>query len=775
MLTGAVIAKNVRFDDGVIVNVDSFFANQAPVAQAQSIDTLDAMIDITLSCADPESENLRFATGPGPSAGALTPLTPIVPPLVAPRDSGVNCNVNPEDCTQGPVSSATVKYTPTTPGGEDAFTFTCTDPHEAAGMAVVSINGPPDNSPPPPTVEAVDACPALPAPLVNCTADVVEGGALGIGLDAAGPPASTLTFCILSLPAGTLTDSAGADVESFPYTLPSSSLVYAAAGAAGTNDSFDIEVRDTGACGDPSCSSPNCDQATFNLSIVAPLKLAEDSSASTPINQPVSFELSGNPGGGAGGAPPKTAPTVISAKAVTSDGAEVAGNVSDATGDGNGDGRDNLPGPAPVLVAAGVDVNLGAGTSGSVSDPDNDASPSGSSSPDPDPDVVSASVSTDGTNLFLEVRYKAGTFDSALTRAQFLLDTNQDPNTGHPGTTAGCPTPADTGIIGSEFIVDLGGDVNGTNARVNSYAGTCNAFTFVGNGTVTFVTDGMDATVPLALIGGDNDGMNFKVTISEQINLGSGGSTGVLDTMPDTGLPPGQVLGGVKGIARVQIEWDVANLGASVPNATVLLTTQKGTVDDLNTVFFAGTADQDGILAVSDFQAPASVLPGVIMPVPAGPTGTEGTFSIGVTDALNAALAAGLDYFSIQARVDESLAGFGFRRGLQIRSTASGNLVSGKEPKLVIDGGVPAPVLTWTITSVPATGTLRDAFGATVTVGTSFTSRPTLVYTSPVEGSFEVKYRVDEGLTTAFATVFISVVGDGCALVGREPGCAPGS
>ena len=167
---------------------------------------------------------------------------------------------------------------------------------------------------------------------------------------------------------------------------------------------------------------------------------------------------------------------------------------------------------------------------GSVVDPDNDAVPSPNE--DPDPDVVSASVTSDGTNLHLSVRFKAGTFDQALTGAAFALDTDQDPSTGHPGTGSNCVTDVDN--IGSEFLVNMGASL-GTAAQLFRFLGTCNAFAIAGAGTVTFVADGMDAVVLLARLGGEGR-LNFKVTIFEQIS-GTNGFTGILDTMPDVGLP----------------------------------------------------------------------------------------------------------------------------------------------------------------------------------------------------------------------------------------------
>ena len=48
----------------------------------------------------------------------------------------------------------------------------------------------------------------------------------------------------------------------------------------------------------------------------------------------------------------------------------------------------------------------------------------------------------------------------------------------------------------------------------------------------------MEAKIPLNLLGNPEGAMNFKVTVSSEI--GQCGYTGVLDYMPDLGLPPGR-------------------------------------------------------------------------------------------------------------------------------------------------------------------------------------------------------------------------------------------
>ena len=357
-----------------------------------------------------------------------------------------------------------------------------------------------------------------------------------------------------------------------------------------------------------------------------------------------------------------------------------------------------------------------------------------------------------------------------------VLDTDRNPATGHPGSDAGCVN--DNGIIGAEFLVNLGADLGAT-AEILQYGGTCNSFAAAGSGTTTFVTDGMNASVPLSLLGlaGTNGHVNFKVVAYEHLSPTT--FTGVLDYMPDVGQPAGQVPTVIRCKARVQIEWDVSALPTApegIESAQVLLSTLKGTTDSLPTFFFAGGAVQDGVLAVSDYQAPATQISGVSMPVPAVPTGTEGTFSIDVTSQVRAARGAGRNFFSIQGRVNEGLAGGGFQRGLQVRSTATGNLSSGKEPKLEVFTTPPPSELTFKITALPLNGVLRFN-GTPVVVNQTFASAPTLLY-SPnigVTGTDSFIYQVTQGGFSDLATVSISIAAvlNNCEKDGRPVGCFP--
>jgi hypothetical protein len=756
--SGALIARDVQIDSGATLSRNSAFVNGSPKANPQDVITNGSEpLVITLTALDPEGGDMTFAIQGGlqfPSRGSLGTLIQGPPPFPG---NPPGCNpANTPGCIppDPPRSSATITYTPSTGANEEnSFTFSATDACGNTGMATVRIN---------PAGDATNPVIATVVDATNVTVETATDTPRDVTLVAGAPPAATLTFSIQSLPAhGSLKDGSGAPIGSVPYSLPTRKVTYTPASAFTGADTFLFKA--TGSVG-------GSDTASVVVNVIALPELARDQSVSTGLNTPLEITLQGN-SGGTGTAADRAMTQVVTQSDVLT-GSTIAGNVSDANADGLGDAKDNLPGPAPVFVAAGVDVNLGALPSGTVSDPDNDASPS--SNPDPDPDLVSATVSSDGTNLLLQVRFKPGTFDSALTRAQFILDTDRNPATGQQGSDSGCVN--DNGIIGAEFLVNMGADL-GTTAAVLQYQGTCNSFAPAGSGTTTFVTDGMDASVPLSVLGGSNGQLNFKVVTSEQIAPNA--FTGVLDYMPDVGLPAGQARTGIQGVARVQIEWDISTLPTAaegIESAAVTLSTVRGTVDSLDTFFFAGTAEQDGLLTVSDYQAPASQLSGVVMPVPVGSSpGDEGTFVFNVTSQVKAARVAGRNFFSVQGRVNEALAGGGFKRGLQVRSTATDNLTAGKEPKLEVVTTPAGSTLTFKITSLPSSGTLRFG-GSPVVVNQTFAFPPTLLYTPNLNftGNDSFTFQVTQGALTDLATISILINSvDNCTINGRPAGCVP--
>jgi hypothetical protein len=172
---------------------------------------------------------------------------------------------------------------------------------------------------------------------------------------------------------------------------------------------------------------------------------------------------------------------------------------------------------------------------------------------------------------------------------------------------------------------------------------------------------------------------------------------------------------GSNGTVRIHVEYDISSFATfidQVVSAQVLLTTRRGTVDQLSTDFWSVQGDGNGTLEASDFEGTAVSL-GVSMPVP--PTqavGEDGSFGFSVLGALEAAVADGHDYLVIQGRVVESIAGPA--RGLQVYSTADGNLTSFKAPALTFSTPPPTPLLV-TITSLPQFGTQLTPSGTPIT------------------------------------------------------------
>jgi len=155
---------------------------------------------------------------------------------------------------------------------------------------------------------------------------------------------------------------------------------------------------------------------------------------------------------------------------------------------------------------------------------------------DPDPDLVLATGTVTATDLVLNVQFAPGTFSTASSRASFGLDTDMNPATGHPGDDAGCQN--DASLIGCDFVVGLDFWNNVGQATLLKYNGTCNDFTQISVFDITVKDNGMEVTVPMALLSGDGR-MNFKVMSSAHIT--QSGSTGVLDYMSNIGSPVGMI------------------------------------------------------------------------------------------------------------------------------------------------------------------------------------------------------------------------------------------
>ncbi len=224
----------------------------------------------------------------------------------------------------------------------------------------------------------------------------------------------------------------------------------------------------------------------------------------------------------------------------------------------------------------------------------------------------------------------------------------------------------------------------------------------------------------------------------------------------------------------MQFEWDMSSISGSVgslQSADVLLPTHRGTIDSLDTFFYWVSASGDGNLTNSDFESPAQQIVGVVMPVPQTmPIGGDGTFSFSVLDQVRAAASGGFSFFAIQGRVDESTNGSA--RGLEVRTTASGNVTSNDVPMLSLTTpGI--TTLLYRITSLPQSGVLRDGNNVITTVPYNLSS--TEVSYTPNTGFLGLdsfSFDVSNGVTSSAATASIRVFLPDCRFDVR--GCSTG-
>lgn len=152
-----------------------------------------------------------------------------------------------------------------------------------------------------------------------------------------------------------------------------------------------------------------------------------------------------------------------------------------------------------------------------------------------DPDLVSGSATMVGANIRLRARFVPGTFDPTKTLVVFALDTDQNPATGSPGIDSN--GLLDTSTMGTDYVVSMGSTYYGNLAEVEQYVGPPpNTFAYAAYVPVTYYPDGIDAIVPLSVLG-SNGQLNFVVMASSQVS--ARGFTTVLDVMPNVGLPPG--------------------------------------------------------------------------------------------------------------------------------------------------------------------------------------------------------------------------------------------
>lgn len=226
---------------------------------------------------------------------------------------------------------------------------------------------------------------------------------------------------------------------------------------------------------------------------------------------------------------------------------------------------------------------------------------------------------------------------------------------------------------------------------------------------------------------------------------------------------------GSNGVVRIHAEWALSDIFVSpdeLLSADVLLHTHRGTIDSLDTFFYAGGLfGEHGTLEDSDFESPLEVLPGVVMPVPPdSQVGDEGTFSFSVLGQLLAAFEEDADALVVQGRVDETLAGSGPARGLEVRSSADSNVAEFLQPQLSITTPGVTPAVLFTVESLPSYGTLFDSSGTPILEVGTVLPGPNVTY-QPAQGFLGVDqftFKAELDSTVDFATVTIVVIEGSC-------------
>jgi hypothetical protein len=169
---------------------------------------------------------------------------------------------------------------------------------------------------------------------------------------------------------------------------------------------------------------------------------------------------------------------------------------------------------------------------GEVSDPVGDALPT-PTFPNP-PDLVHGTVEVAGGNVTFTIQFAPGTLDRQTTRLTIELDTDLNPSTG---------IPAGSGL-GIDYVVDMWASPTQTVIEKAVPTGTCTpnspCYTMVGAAPLTLTADGMQASVPLSLLGNADGRLVFRVFAYAFPQL-AGSTTMISDVMPDLTLSPGRV------------------------------------------------------------------------------------------------------------------------------------------------------------------------------------------------------------------------------------------
>ena len=161
-----------------------------------------------------------------------------------------------------------------------------------------------------------------------------------------------------------------------------------------------------------------------------------------------------------------------------------------------------------------------------------------------DPSGDSGAGAADFTSLFItvdsigtalvSVRFAPGTF-AADSSSWISFDVDQNPATGWAGTDS---AHTDSDLIGVEYGVEIYGSGFQSNAILWLYSG--GVWNSGNTYSVTYLSNGCDAVVPLADIGNDDGFLNFCGAVQTQLT--SNTFTGINDYIPNKGQPVGSTI-----------------------------------------------------------------------------------------------------------------------------------------------------------------------------------------------------------------------------------------
>jgi hypothetical protein len=151
------------------------------------------------------------------------------------------------------------------------------------------------------------------------------------------------------------------------------------------------------------------------------------------------------------------------------------------------------------------------------------------------PDLVAANIQVTDDNVSFSVRFAPGTFDSATTAVTIQLDADLDSKTGVPLKD-----------MGVDYIVGLG-RFAGTRATLSKAANGANClapkapctYTISSRWPVTFLADGVDATISRAAFERLDGRLNFRIVA--YVRPDNALPSAVMDQMPDFSKPPATV------------------------------------------------------------------------------------------------------------------------------------------------------------------------------------------------------------------------------------------